>query len=137
MQTTRKAIKQIRGLLAEDKAKLDQVASQLLSGREKGKKASREWSDESRKEQEYVKKKLTHLRNVLTEKEKELLKASEGTFDRNCDLLRQEATASDKALDDINGTKRAIDGTLKREELVILQEFNKRDEEVSDLLERI
>lgn len=61
------------------------------------------------------------------EKEKELLKVSESTFDRNCDLLRQEATASDKALDDINATKRAIDGTLKREELVILQEFNKRD----------
>jgi hypothetical protein len=45
VQTTRKAIKQIRGLLAEDKAKLDQAASELLSGRERGKKASREWGE--------------------------------------------------------------------------------------------
>jgi hypothetical protein len=41
VQTTRKAIKQIRGLLAEDKAKLDQVAADLLAGRERGKKQSR------------------------------------------------------------------------------------------------
>lgn len=41
VQTTRKAIKQIRGLLAEDKAKLDQTAADLLAAREKGKKQSR------------------------------------------------------------------------------------------------
>jgi len=31
-------------------------------------------------EQEYIKKKVTHLRNVLAEKEKELLKAAEGAL---------------------------------------------------------
>ena len=34
VQTTRKAIKQIRGLLGEDKGKLDQTAADLLAGRD-------------------------------------------------------------------------------------------------------
>lgn len=65
VQTTRKAIKQIRGLLQEDKQKLDQEASNLLATRDKGKKQSKEWSEDSRKDQEYIKKKLTHLRNII------------------------------------------------------------------------
>jgi hypothetical protein len=74
---------------------------------------------------------------VLAEKEKELLKASDSNFERNCDLLRQEASSTDKSLEDISVTKRNIDSTLKKEELVILQEFNKRDEEVNSLLDRV
>jgi hypothetical protein len=45
VQTTRKAIKQIRGLLTEDKAKLDQTAADLLAGRDRSKKMSREWGE--------------------------------------------------------------------------------------------
>lgn len=92
-----------------------------MATRDKGKKQSREWSEDSRKDQEYIKKKLTHLRNIIAEKEKELLKSAEVNFDRNCDLLREQSVTGDKSLDEIAAVKRNIDSTLKKEELVILQ----------------
>ena len=43
--------------------------------------------------------------------------------------------ASEKALDTIAVVKRNIDHTLKKEDLTVLQEFNKRDEEANEALQ--
>ena len=44
VQTTRKAIKQIRHLLGEDKQKLEQEAGRLMNIRDKQRKQGREWT---------------------------------------------------------------------------------------------
>ncbi len=43
----------------------------------------------------------------------------------------------DKSLEDISDVKCNIDSTLKKEQLIILQQYNKREEEVINLLDRI
>ena len=55
-------------------------------------------------------------------------------MERNVEILRNEATASDRTLDSIAGVKRNIDQTLKKEDLTVLQEFNKRDEEANEAM---
>lgn len=92
-----------------------------MASKERGKKVGRELAEENRRDQDYIKKKIAHLRNVLGEKEKELLKTADSNYDRNCELIRMESTSSDKILDDIANSRKAIEGTLKREDLVILQ----------------
>jgi hypothetical protein len=79
---------------------------------------------------------MTHLRNLLSEKEKELIKAAESSLDKNMERVRQEETLAESTLSEIMGIHRNIDSTLKKEELVILQEYSVRDEEVAEMLEK-
>lgn len=41
---------------------------------------------------------MSALKNALAEKEKELLRSTETNLDRNCEILRNEANATDRAL---------------------------------------
>jgi len=59
------------------------------------------------------------------------LRSTEVNLERNCEILRSEVFSSEKTLENIAGVKRAIDNTLKKEDLAVLQEFNKRDEEAN------
>jgi hypothetical protein len=127
VQTTRKAIKQIKQLLMEDRQKIDQEMSEISSGREQAKRLSKEWVEENKRDHEFIRKKLTHLKAAISEKEKELLRSCDSNLERNCDILRNEAGSSDKSLDVLMNVKRNIDATLKKEDLTVLQEFNKRD----------
>lgn len=61
------------------------------------------------------------LKNALNEKQKELLRASENNLERNLEILRNEAASADKTLDQIAVVKRGIEGTLKKEDLAVLQ----------------
>jgi hypothetical protein len=54
----------------EDRQKLDVEMSELANNREKAKKLSKEWVDENKRDQDYIKKKLAQIRGVLNEKEK-------------------------------------------------------------------
>ncbi len=45
MQTTRKAIKQIKGLLIEDRQKLDAELGDIVSIREQAKRLPKEWTE--------------------------------------------------------------------------------------------
>jgi hypothetical protein len=87
--------------------------------------------EQSRNDQEYIKKKMTHLKNVLSEKEKELVKAAENNLDKNMERVRHEEALAERTLSEIMGIHRSIDATLKKEDLVILQEYSSRDEEVT------
>ena len=134
VQTTRKAIKQIKQLLIEDRTKLDQEMNEIATNREQAKRLSKEWQDENKRDQEFIRKKLTQLKALVSEKEKELLRGCDTNLERNVEILRNEATASDRTLDSIAGVKRNIDQTLKKEDLTVLQEFNKRDEEANEAM---
>lgn len=57
-----------------------------------------------------------------------MLRGCDTNLERNIEILRNEAVASDKTLESIATVKRSIDQTLKKEDLTVLQEFNKRDE---------
>jgi hypothetical protein len=105
---------------------LDGEAKGLLESREKGKRQGKALAEQNRSEQEYIKKKMTHLRNILTEKEKELLKAAEGNYERNMERVRHEEVLADAVLSEIMGIHRNIDATLKKEDLAILQEYSVR-----------
>ena len=43
----------------------------------------KEWSEENKRDQEFIRKKIVLLRNALAEKEKELLRASEVNLEKN------------------------------------------------------
>jgi hypothetical protein len=45
VQTTRKAIKQIKSLLMEDRQKLDAEINEMVSNREQAKRLSKEWAE--------------------------------------------------------------------------------------------
>ena len=70
MQTTRKAIKQIKQLLVEDRQKLDQEMSEIAGNREQAKRLSKEWMDENKRDQEFIRKKLSQFKALVSEKEK-------------------------------------------------------------------
>ena len=70
MQTTRKAIKQIKQLLVEDRQKLDQEMSEIAGNREQAKRLSKEWMDENKRDQEFIRKKLSQFKALVNEKEK-------------------------------------------------------------------
>jgi hypothetical protein len=48
-----------------------------------------------------------------------------------------KSAAADSALNKITNCRKNIENTLKLEELAILQEFNKRDEEANNTLEKL
>ena len=70
MQTTRKAIKQIKQLLVEDRQKLDQEMSEIAGNREQAKRLSKEWMDDNKRDQEFIRKKLSQFKALVNEKEK-------------------------------------------------------------------
>ena len=105
--------------------------SEISSTREQAKRLSKEWVQENKRDQDFIRKKLTHLKAIISEKEKQLLRLCDGNLERNCDILKAEASSSDKTLEVLMAVKRNIDNTLKKEDLTVLQEFNKRDEEAN------
>ena len=105
---------------------------EIAATREQAKRLSKEWTDESKRDQEFIRKKMNQIKAIVSEKEKELFRSCDGNLERNCDILKGEATNSEKSLEVISGVKRNIEQTLKKEDLTILQEFNKRDEEASE-----
>jgi molecular chaperone GrpE (heat shock protein) len=135
VQTTRKAIKQIKHLLVEDRQKLDLEMSEIAGNREQAKRLAKEWTEENKRDQEFVRKKMAQLKAAINEKEKDLLRSCDANLERNCEILRSEASAAEKSLEVIAGVKRNIDSTLKKEELTVLQEFNKRDDEANEALQ--
>ena len=68
VQTTRKAIKQIKQLLVEDRQKLDQEMSEIAGNREQAKRLSKEWMDENKRDQEFIRKKLSQFKALVNEK---------------------------------------------------------------------
>lgn len=68
VQTTRKAIKQIKGLLIEDRQKLDAELGDIVSIREQAKRLPKEWTEQNKRDQEFIKKKMAVLKNALNEK---------------------------------------------------------------------
>ena len=61
---------------------------------------------------------------------------AEANTERNIEQGRTEGAASERELEDLAAVKRSIDTTLKKEDIVILQEYTKRNEEVNEVLDR-
>jgi hypothetical protein len=56
----------------------------LARCRDDAKKLSKEWTDESKRDQDYIRKRLAQLKAVIAEKEKELIMSTEVNLERNC-----------------------------------------------------
>ncbi len=93
---------------------MDGEAKGLLESREKGKRLGKNLLDQSQSDQDYIKKKITHLKNVLSEKEKELIKAAESNLGKNMEIVRQEEMLAERTLSEIMAIHRNIDSTLKK-----------------------
>lgn len=57
-------------------------------------------------------------------------------FERSCEEIKHHGSSMDKFVEGYNAVRRNIDITLKRDDLTVLQEFNKREEESIDVLEK-
>ena len=49
----------------------------MATNRDSSKKLTKEWVDENKRDQDYIKKKLNQLKAVIADKEKELLRSTE------------------------------------------------------------
>ena len=95
--------------------------NQIATNREQAKKLSKEWTEQNKRDQDFIRKKLSQIKAVLNEKEKELQRACDSNLERNQEILRSQVSASQKALDSIAIVKRNIDQTMKKQDLTVLQ----------------
>ena len=63
------------------------------------------------------------------------MRSRDSNMERNVEILRNEWIASDKTLDSIATIKSGIESTLRKYDLAVLQEFNKRDEEANEAVQ--
>jgi hypothetical protein len=57
-------------------------------------------------------------------------------YERNCEESKNYSLMMDKIIDSYNNTRKNIDNTLKKDDVTILQEFSRKEEEANNVIDK-
>ena len=84
-------------------------------------------NEENKRDIHSIKEQFNTLRNILNEKQKQFQRTLQNYYEGNAGIVKGEVHDCDKTLQQHGHVKKNIDTTMRKDDLSILQDYNKRE----------